>query len=371
MKKFALVGALAALTIATASCGGGSDTLSEDEYLDELQDLCLQVDGDLEDLGEPEDYRDLARLGEDAREIIEDGLADIQELVPPDDLEADHEDYVASIERTIDLTGDFIAAAEDEDEAELTDLSVEIEDEEAEREEIAEDIGADDCIDDDDPDPDGPTDTTIEDEPADTTEPDEPADTTEPDEPADTTEPDDDPTETTVDQTIPRITVPPIDMTMPTETEPPVMQGSEIGTIDIVNELPLPAGYTFENADAETLTGIQELYAEAFAGQIAAIGGAGVVDDATGEVFSAFVFFWNADLDDVTGPAFVDDLAAADDVASTETVATPNGLVGDRILYTDDTEALVVWGGEVSIVLFGDAGSAASLGTLMDAIATA
>jgi hypothetical protein len=149
------------------------------------------------------------------------------------------------------------------------------------------------------------------------------------------------------------------------------MAGSEIGTIDIVNELPLPPGYTFENADAETLTGIQELYAEAFAGQIEAIGGAGVVDDATGEVFSAFVFFWTAELDEVTGQTFVDDLAAADDVATTEAVTTPNGLLGDRILYTDDTEALVVWGGEVSIVLFGDAGSAASLATLMDAVAGA
>ena len=36
MKKFALVGAIATLTLAAAACGGGSDTLSEDDYLDEL-----------------------------------------------------------------------------------------------------------------------------------------------------------------------------------------------------------------------------------------------------------------------------------------------------------------------------------------------
>lgn len=351
MKKFALVGALAALTIATAACGGGSDTLSEDEYVSELEDLCRQVNGDIEDLGEAEDYRDLARLGEDAKEITEQGLADLQELEPPEELEAEHEDYVASIERTLDLTDDFIAAAEDEDDQEIGEVGAELQDEDAERNEIADDIGASDCVtDEEDPEePDDPTDTTIEEEPTDTTEADDPTDTTD------------------ADGTIPRITVPPVDMTMPTETQPPVMEGSEISTVDI-NELPLPAGYTFENADAETLTSIQELYAEAFTGQIESIGGAGVADDATGEIFSVFVFFWFEDLDELTGPAFVADLASADDVASTEEVTTPNGLFADRILYTDQTEGLVVWGGQVSIVAFGDPGSAASLATFLDAV---
>jgi hypothetical protein len=367
MKKFALVGALAALTIATAACGGGSDTLSEDEYLDQLQDLCRQVNGDLEDLEGPEDaedYRGIVRLGEDAKDITSEGLEELQDLKPPEDLEADHEDYVASIERTLDLTDDFIAAAEDEDDEALGEAFTDLEEEDAERDEIAEDMGADDCVVGAGEEPEDPE------EPTETTEPEEPTETTIEDEPTDTTEPDE-PTETTVDETIPRITVPPIDMTMPADTEPPVMEGSEIGTIDIVNDLPLPLGYTFENADDETLTNIQTLYAEAFAGQIQAIGGAGVVDDATGEVFSVFVFFWNAELDDATGQAFVDDLAAADDVESTEVVTTPLGLIGDRILYTDQTEALIVWGGDVSIVLFGDPGSAASLATLVDAIAAA
>jgi hypothetical protein len=366
MKKFALVGALAALTIGAAACGGGSDTLSEDDYINELEDICSRADGDLRDIEDPEDFRAIVDAADDAISITSDAIDDINELEPPDDLEGDHEDFVAALEDVVSGFEELRDAADDEDEEALSQAGENIAEASADADNVAEDLDADDCIgvgeEGEEPDdPDEPTETTIEDEPTETTVEDEPTDTTEPDEP----------TETTVDETIPRITVPPIDMTMPADTEPPVMEGSEIGTIDIVNDLPLPVGYTFENADSETLTNIQSLYAEAFTGQIQAIGGAGVVDDVTGEVFSAFVFFWNAELDDATGQAFVDDLAAADDVASTEVVTTPSGLIGDRILYTDQTEALIVWGGNVSVVLFGDPGSAASLATLVDAIAAA
>jgi hypothetical protein len=373
MKKFALVGALAALTIATAACGGGSDTLSEDDYINELEDICSRADGDLRDIEDPEDFPDIVDASEEAISITSDAIDDLNELEPPEDLEGDHEDFVGALEDVVSGFEELRDAADDEDEEALSQAGENIAEASADADAIAEDLDAEDCIgvgeDGEEPeDPEEPTETTIEDEPTETTEPDEPTETTEPDEPTETTEPDE-PTETTVGETIPRITVPPIDMTMPADTEPPVMEGSEIGTIDIVNDLPLPLGYTFENADDETLTNIQTLYAEAFAGQIQAIGGAGVVDDATGEVFSVFVFFWNAELDDATGQAFVDDLAAADDVESTEVVTTPLGLIGDRILYTDQTEALIVWGGDVSIVTFGDPGSAASLATLIDAIA--
>jgi hypothetical protein len=363
MKKFALVGALAALTIATAACGGGSDTLSEDDYINELEDICSRADGDLRDIEDPEDFPEIVDASEEAISITTDAIDDLNELEPPEDLERDHEDFVGALEDVVSGFEELRDAADDEDEEALSQAGENITEASADADAIAEDLDAEDCIgvgeDEESEDPEEPTETTIEDEPTETTIEDEPTETTEPDEP----------TETTVDETIPRITVPPIDMTMPADTEPPVMEGSDIGTIDIVNDLPLPLGYTFENADDETLTNIQTLYAEAFAGQIEAIGGAGVVDDATGEVFSVFVFFWNAELDDATGQAFVDDLAAADDVESTEVVTTANGLIGDRILYTDQTEALIVWGGDVSIVTFGDPGSAASLATLIDAIA--
>jgi hypothetical protein len=351
MKKFALVGALAALTIASTACGGGgSDTLSEREYINELEDLCTQVNGDLEDLDDPEDYRDLVRLGEDAKDITEQGLSDLQDLKPPKDLENDHEDYVASIERTIDLTDDFIAAAEDEDDDEIAKVGADLEDEDAERNKIAEDIGADDCV----------TDETTVEEPVDTTEPDEPVDTTEPDEPVETTEP---------AGTIAPITVPPVEMTMPAETSPPV-SGTEIGTFDFDN-LTTPAGYAWENVDAESLAGIQDTFGAAYEGQIALIGGAFVTDAANGIEFKAFTFFWNEDdiVASGTGIAFLDGFTST--ASSSADTVTTAGFPVTTWTDPDGAEGVGVIDSDVSVVLYGDPGSTQAMLDFFDAFIAA
>jgi len=363
MKKFAVGGALAALTIATAACGGGgSDTLSEREYIRELEKLCVQVNGDLEDLDEPEDYSDLVRLGEDAKEITEQGLEDLRDLKPPKDLEDAHDDYVASIERTVDLTDDFIAAAEDEDDAELDKIGNDLADEDAERNEIADDIGADDCISDvtiDEP-QDDPTTTTVEDEPATTVPEDEPTTTTEPDEPASTTEP---------DETLPRITVPPVEMTMPTQTEPPVVSGSDIGTFDF-NNLVTPAGYAWENVDSASLAGIQQSFAETYAGQIALIGGAFVDDAANGLRFTAFTFFWNEDIiESGTGQEFL--AGFTDTAVSVSDVYTTAGFPVTTWIDDDGAEGIGVIDSDVSVIMYGDTGSTQAMLDFFDAFIAA
>ena len=276
-------------------------------------------------------------------------MDELNDIKPPDDFEADHEDFVASLE---DLSAGFEElqdAADDEDDDAIVDAGETLQDASDDVSSVAESIGADDCVDvGNDSGSETPT----------TDAPDEPTtDTPTTDEVPETDE-------------VPAITVPPVAMTMPVETEPPVVTGSDIATIDF-NELSLPEGYTFTNVDSTELVDIQNIYAEQFAGQIQAIGGAIVTDDVTAETFAAYVFFWTDTLDDATISAFLSGLTSGDGVSSTADVTTPGGIDATSIVYDDQTEALIVLGGTASVVVFGDAGSQTSMGTLIDALIAA
>jgi hypothetical protein len=362
MRKIALVSALAVLTVAGAGCGGGgSDTLTDREYTRALEKLCTSVADDLNDLDAPSDdadYGDWEDLADDASAIISDNLKELKDLKPPKDLEADHEDYVASVERTLDATDDLKQAARDEDEDALVDALGTLDDEDQERNAIADDIGATDCVTDSGDSPE----TT---DPPTTDAPDEPT-TDAPDEP--TTDAPDEPTTDAPEQTTPRITVPPVEMTMPADTQPPVA-GTSIDTFDFDN-LITPAGYTWQNIDPTALAGVQDTFGSLYEGQIAAIGGATVTDPA-GTSIAAFVFFWN-ETDIVasgTGINFLNSFTES--AASSSDTFTTAGYPVTIWTDTDGSEGVGVIDSDVSVILYGDPGTTQTMLDFFDAFIAA
>jgi len=329
MKKFALVGA-AAMLAALAGCGGDDGgTLTDREYVRSLEDICTEVNEDINDLEGPEDdtdYRGWETVAEDARDIVSDGLDELNELSPPEDLQRDHDDYVASVERTLDATDDLQAAAEDEDEDDLAEAVETLQEENDERSAIAEDIGADECVEDSGSEP--------------TPETDPPG-------------------------TDPTITVPPIEMTMPPETAPPV-SGTSIETFDF-NELVTPPGYTWENIDSDSLASIQEQFDAQFMGQILAIGGANVDDPTNAEQFTVFAFFWNEDdiVASGTGVEFLNGFTETAE-SSSDTV-TDAGFPVTTWTDSDGAEGVGVIDSNISIIMYGGSGSTPAMLTFFDA----
>jgi hypothetical protein len=103
----------ASLTLVLGACGGGgSTTMSEADFVDELADICSDAERDLNRIDEPVDG-DYATFAKEARAVYDDTLERLQGLEPPTDISKDFDDFVGNIEDQIkDI--DKLAGAEDE-----------------------------------------------------------------------------------------------------------------------------------------------------------------------------------------------------------------------------------------------------------------
>jgi hypothetical protein len=132
--------------VGLVACGGGGPKLSEDDFLDEVNDICADVEAELDSLGEPADMAELATMGEDAKAVVGDAIAELDDLDVPDDLADDFDDWLDVKKDQYELYDEVIAAAEDEDQAALEEVSAELGELDAESNELAADLDLDDCI---------------------------------------------------------------------------------------------------------------------------------------------------------------------------------------------------------------------------------
>ncbi len=362
MKKFALVGAVSMLAVLASCGGGGSDTLSNREYVRSLEDICNDVDSDLRDIADPEDYDEIADAADEAVSIIDDALADFKELKPPKDFQEDHDDFVAAVEDLSSGFEDLKDAADDEDDDAIEDAADTLQQASDDADEIADSIGADDCVgvgnDSDEPTPG----TQAPDPPATEGPVTVPPITESPATEAPETVPATQPPATQPPVT--QVTVPPIEMTMPPQTEPPV-SGTSIETFDF-NNLITPPGYSWENIDPATLADIQADFDAQFMGQIAALGGARVTDAANGFTFNTFVFFWNeADIvASGTGINFLDQFTNA--ASTSSDTFTQAGFPVTIWTDPDGLEGVGVIDSDVSVVMYGPSGTTQQMLTFFD-----
>lgn len=117
MRTRSITALAAAVTLALAACGGGDGggALSEDDFVDELADICGDISNDLDRIEFPAD-EDYEAFAKDALEVFEDGLGRLGEIDAPESLAKDYEDFIAVLEDQVDEI-EQLGKASDGDEA--------------------------------------------------------------------------------------------------------------------------------------------------------------------------------------------------------------------------------------------------------------
>jgi hypothetical protein len=143
--------ALVALTaLAAAGCGGegggaGGDRLSAAEFRQAADAICAEYDQKIQDLGEPESLEDLTEFIGRAIPIIEEGFSKLEELQPPEELEADWNRAMEVNAENLQLTKDLQAAAEAGNEERVQEILAQASQNEEETDRLARELGLQRC----------------------------------------------------------------------------------------------------------------------------------------------------------------------------------------------------------------------------------
>jgi hypothetical protein len=333
---------ITSIVVFTSACGGGGGVSAED-FVDDLEDICRDLERDLDRLDEPDSYESLADLARDARDLIEDALDEMADLEVPEDLQRDMDDFLELVEENSDIIRDLGRAAADQDDATIADLNDRLATVREDRNEVAEDLGADRCISEDDEDPEPTTDSTA------------PAATT-------TT-----PAPTTPPTTAAPVTAPPISQVPITPPTTASVDPAGIGTIDIATAFAPPAGFVLQDAGEEALSTIKDALAitPSLAGNVRSVGATLIVDETDTVAAVMFLTFWTSDISGTpVQQAFEDELTNTAESFTYE--LTPDGL--EHVLYTDPdgTVGLAATSNDVSLWLIVQPGQAEFAQLLVD-----
>lgn len=108
---------LAGSVLVLAGCGGDDDRLSREEFRQQATAICNRLEEQTQQVAEPESLEDVEEFGTELRDLIDDGIADLRELRPPEDLEEPYGRYLESGEQLRDQLDALVEAAADGDEA--------------------------------------------------------------------------------------------------------------------------------------------------------------------------------------------------------------------------------------------------------------
>lgn len=147
MRFRSVAGFAAVAVLAITACGGGDggSTLSEDDFLDELADLCSDVQSDVDDIAEPESTADVEDFAKDVLELYTDAREQLGELGAPDDLADDYDDFLGVIDDQIAELEDLEDAGKDEDEDAINEILEKMGKLAEDQAEIADELGVDEC----------------------------------------------------------------------------------------------------------------------------------------------------------------------------------------------------------------------------------
>jgi hypothetical protein len=140
----------AAVGLAATGCGGGDgggggDQLSAAEFREAADAICAEYDQKIQDLGEPESLEDLNAFIERAIPIIEEGFNKLEDLQPPEELEADWNRAMEVNGENLQLTKDLQAAAESGDEQRVQEILAQAAQNEEETDRLARELGLQRC----------------------------------------------------------------------------------------------------------------------------------------------------------------------------------------------------------------------------------
>jgi hypothetical protein len=148
--RAALLTFVASASLAGAGCGGGGgggsgDRLTAAEFRQAADAICAEYDQKIQDLGEPESLEDLTDFIGRAIPIIEEGFNELEELQPPEELEADWDRAMEVNAENLQLTKDLQAAAEAGNDQEVQEILARASQNEEETDRLARELGLQRC----------------------------------------------------------------------------------------------------------------------------------------------------------------------------------------------------------------------------------
>ena len=138
--------------IALAACGGGG--VSKEDYAQDLDEVCSDIEEKTEQIGEaePSNAAELSNQLDDIRTAIQDGINRMKDLERPDGEDGDKaEEYVTKLEETLNdevlpALDDLETAAREKDQVKIQAAATRLQAvDEEETDKLAEELGADEC----------------------------------------------------------------------------------------------------------------------------------------------------------------------------------------------------------------------------------
>jgi hypothetical protein len=145
MRLAALVSVAAVVLVACGGGDGSGDRLSEEEFRQQANGICADYNERIADLGSPTSPEDIPDYVERGIPVIEEGIARLRELNPPEDLEDDFNTMLDETEKAIPAARKLSEAAAEEDAAAVQEAISEGQEADAESDRLATELGLDEC----------------------------------------------------------------------------------------------------------------------------------------------------------------------------------------------------------------------------------
>lgn len=140
-----LTAVAAAALFLTGACGGGDETLSKEDFIEQADEICAELDSKVDEMEAPESPADLEASVEELEAITDEGIRGLRALSPPEEDADTIATMLDRIERTVRLLPDLAQAGKADDVDEMERLSAEIQSAANEASEIARDYGFERC----------------------------------------------------------------------------------------------------------------------------------------------------------------------------------------------------------------------------------
>jgi hypothetical protein len=119
------IGAVLVLALVAAGCGGGgSKTLSKEEYGSQLNQICKDYNAKVKEIGEPTSIPELGTKGPKLLDEFNGAIAKAEKLEPPSELKAKADKFVADAKELTGLLTQLIDAAKKNDTAKVQEVGV-------------------------------------------------------------------------------------------------------------------------------------------------------------------------------------------------------------------------------------------------------
>lgn len=119
MARGALTLTAALATIAAAGCGGDDGQLSQAEFREQGNAICARFDKQIDEIALPSAPEDIPPYVEKAAPIVEEEIADLKALNPPEEAQETFDQMIAEEEKVLEAGRSLSDAAEEDDDIAL------------------------------------------------------------------------------------------------------------------------------------------------------------------------------------------------------------------------------------------------------------